>query len=74
MGRPRPFQSMARVDRVVGDAAYDRLEPQKRVARAVATVVATAVTVDVAVTLVRAVASAVAVARAVLCKPKKCSR
>ncbi len=24
VGRPRPFQSMARVDRVVGDAAYDR--------------------------------------------------
>ncbi len=25
VGRPRPFQSTARVDRVVGDAAYDRL-------------------------------------------------
>ncbi len=26
VGRPRPFQSMARVDRVVSDAAYDQIE------------------------------------------------
>jgi hypothetical protein len=25
VGRPRPFQSMARVDRVVSDAAYEQL-------------------------------------------------